>query len=99
MDISIKHNAKDQAFYASYEGQEAELAYARPTDSVIDFTHTFVDEELRGRGVGEAMAKEALQYARQHHLRVRTSCEFMADYVGKNRAEYQDILDHEPRPS
>ena len=58
----------------------------------MDFTHTFVDEELRGQGVGEALARAGLQYARQHQLQVRTSCKFMAAFV-RQHPEYQELLD------
>lgn len=92
MSISIKHHAQNQEFTATSEGHAGELAYSTPAEGVVDFTHTFVEEELRGKGVGEALARAALDYARQHQLRVRTSCKFMAAFV-RQHAEFQDLLD------
>lgn len=92
MTPSIKHQAQDQEFTADIAGKTAELAYSQPTAETIDFTHTFVDESLRGQGVGEALAKHGLAYARTHQLRVHTSCSFMADYVKRHHAEYEDLL-------
>lgn len=92
MAISVVHNQEDQSFYATVNGYEAELAYSQPTDDVIDLAHTFVDENLRGQGVGEEMARTALTYARDQHLKVLTSCRFVAAFVKRHRAEYEDLL-------
>lgn len=92
MHLDIRHQPNDQEFTATHAGYTAELAYSFPDEGVIDFSHTFVDEGLRGQGVADALAREALAYARQQHLRVRTSCQFMANFVRRHHAEYQDLL-------
>ena len=92
MQPTITHRSQDQEFIAAADGHEAELAYTLPAAGIIDFTHTFVDENWRGQGVGEALARRGLAYARQQHLRVRTSCEFMARFVQAHQDEYQDLL-------
>ena len=90
--MSIKHNTTDQEFTTARDGHTAELAYARPSDDIIDFTHTFVDEALRGQGIAEELARTALAYAREEKLKVKTTCTFMAGFVKKHHAEYADIL-------
>ncbi|MCB2377891.1 N-acetyltransferase [Hymenobacter sp. BT635] len=90
MKPTITHNEEEQTFYASLDGYEGELAYSRPTDDVVDFTHTFVDENLRGKGVGEALATTALDFARSQQLRIRTSCAYMQAYVERH-TQYQDL--------
>jgi predicted GNAT family acetyltransferase len=92
MAISVIHNEQEQSFYATVHGYEAELAYSKPTADTIDFNHTFVDENLRGQGVGEEMARTALQYARDQKLKVHTSCRFVAAFVQRHQAEYQDVV-------
>ncbi|WP_375437757.1 GNAT family N-acetyltransferase [uncultured Hymenobacter sp.] len=92
MSIPIQHQPQDQEFTATVDGHTAELAYSQPSPDTIDFAHTFVDEALRGRGVGEALAREGLAYAKQEGLRVRTSCEFMAAFVERH-PEYQELLE------
>ena len=93
MPPTITHRSQDQEFVAAADGHEAELAYSLPAPGLIDFTHTFVDESWRGQGVGEALARRGLAYAREQHLRVRTSCEFMQRFVQTHHGEYQDLLE------
>jgi predicted GNAT family acetyltransferase len=92
MSTPIEHNAQDQEFTTVREGHQAELAYSTPADGLIDFTHTFVDEGLRGQGVADELARAGLAYARDHRLKVKTSCTFMAGFVKRHHDEYADIL-------
>ena len=90
--MSIQHDAENQEFTTTRDGHTGELAYARPSETLIDFTHTFVDEALRGQGVADELARTALAYAREHKLKVKTTCTFMAGFVKRHQAEYADIL-------
>lgn len=90
--MPIQHDAPNQEFTTVRGGYRAELAYERPAQSVIDFTHTFVEEELRGKGVADELARAALDYARHEHLKVKTSCTFMAGFVKRHAADYADLL-------
>lgn len=92
MSVTIQHSSQDQEFTTTIKGHQAELAYTLPADGIIDFTHTFVDEELRGQGVAEALARQALAFARAQKLRARTSCAFMQKFVAAHHAEYADLL-------
>ncbi len=90
--MSVHHDSSAHRFTVQHDGHTGELAYELPAPGVIDFDHTFVDEALRGHGAADELARAALDYARQQHLKVRTSCEFMQAFVGRHRAEYADIL-------
>jgi len=92
MAFPIQHQPQEQEFTVAVDGHQGELAYSFPAEGVVDFTHTFVDEELRGQGVAEALARQALDFARKEHLRVRTSCKFMQKFVQAHHADYQDLL-------
>lgn len=94
MDIHVEHQLAEQAFTAETDGQEAELTYALPQEGVIDFQHTFVPEGLRGKGVAEQLARTALAYAREKHLKVIPTCQFVGSFVRRHRDEYQDLLLH-----
>lgn len=90
--MSIQHNVSAHQFTAKQADGTGELVYELPTAGVIDFVHTFVDEALRGQGVADELARAGLAYARAQHLKVRTSCEFMAAFAQRHHAEYADIL-------
>jgi len=90
--MTIQHSLANQQFTAGSGDSQAELAYSCPTPGTIDFTHTFVPEDQRGQGIADKLAETALTYAREHQLRVRTSCEFMASYVQRHHEQYADIL-------
>ncbi|WP_151087931.1 GNAT family N-acetyltransferase [Hymenobacter baengnokdamensis] len=91
--MAIHHDLVSQSFTTGQNDDPAELAYTLPAPGVIDFTHTFVPERQRGQGQADELARAGLAYARQHHLRVRTSCPFVAGFVQRHQAEYAAILD------
>ena len=82
--MDIQHAAAEQAFTTSIEGHQGKLTYARPDDATIDFQHTWVDEALRGRHVGDALAEAGLAFASAQGLRIVTSCSFIAAYVQRH---------------
>jgi len=90
--MTINHDPANQEFTAGSPKEPAELAYSLPQEGFIDFTHTFVPEDQRGQGTADELAHAGLAYARQQHLKVRTSCEFMQAFVQRHKGEYQDIL-------
>jgi predicted GNAT family acetyltransferase len=92
MDIKVQHNKEDQEFTADIPGGEAELAYSLPEKNVIDFQHTYVSENLRGKGVAEELVKTGLEYARDNKFKVIATCQFVASYVRRHKAEYESLL-------
>ncbi|GAB3289981.1 GNAT family N-acetyltransferase [Hymenobacter tenuis] len=92
MAANVEHSAENQEFTLEENGFGGELAYSQNGNDIIDFTHTYVDEELRGKGMADTLAKAGLDYAREQGLKVRTSCEFMRGFLQRN-AQYQDLLE------
>lgn len=88
---AIHHDAAQSRFATSTDTGEAVLEYIR-NGQRITFTHTGVPPEAEGRGVGSALAKVGLDYARSEGLRVRAACPFVAAFV-KNHPEYQDLIE------
>lgn len=57
----------------------------------IIFTHTEVPKALEGTGLGSMLAKAALNYAKDHQLKVMPLCPFMAGYI-KRHPEWKELL-------
>ena len=89
-DTSIRHEPTGSRFVSDVVGGEATIEYMSEGRRVI-FTHTGVPPESEGHGVGAALAKAALDWARTEKLRVVPACPFVAAYVKRHR-EYADML-------
>ncbi|NGO67260.1 GNAT family N-acetyltransferase [Streptomyces boncukensis] len=89
--VEISDNPAEERFEARIGGTLAGLAqYLRSAD-VIAFTHTEVDLAHEGRGVGSALARGALDAAREAGLKVVPVCPFFAGYIRKH-PEYQPLV-------
>jgi predicted GNAT family acetyltransferase len=64
------------------------LIYAPAGEKKLDFLSTFVDPALRGRGVGQALVREAASYARANGFEIIPTCWFA-----------KKVLDREARGS
>ena len=92
MDVNVVHEEKYQQFTVPLDGdEEAELAYARPSDKEIDFTHTFVPESARGQGIAQKMIEEGRCFARDNGYLVIATCPVVARYIARNK-QHQDLL-------
>ncbi|PTX21106.1 hypothetical protein C8N40_10275 [Pontibacter mucosus] len=92
MQYEIIHEEKYQQFTARLEqDEEAELAYAKPEDGVLDLTHTFVPEAYRGTGLAQELINTALAYARRHNLKIIATCVAVKKHIAQH-PEHQDLL-------
>jgi predicted GNAT family acetyltransferase len=91
-DVAVRHEPDAHRFAADVAGGTAELAYMYPNPNLIVFVHTEVPEEAEGGGVGSALAKAGLDWARGEGARVLPLCPFVAAYVHRH-PEYRDLLD------
>ena len=84
------HNAAAGQFEIRTAHGLAVLRYV-PEGDILDLTHTEVPAALGGRGIGSALARAALDHAREQHLAVRPSCPFVRDFITKH-PEYADVV-------
>lgn len=88
--IDITHNQAANRFETTIEGHTGSISYQDQGDRIV-YDHTIVPSELGGKGVGSALVKHALDYARNEGKKVIPTCSFVASYINKH-AEYQDLL-------
>jgi hypothetical protein len=91
MEAKVVHDEAAQEFTIDLEGDQAELAYAKPEDKVLDFQHTFVPENFRGEGMADKLIKTGLEYAQDNDYKVIASCPAVAAYVRRHK-EYEPLL-------
>lgn len=90
--MDIKHDIDETGgeFFVEFEGERsAELAY-RIDKRKLSIDHTFVDESLKGKGVGKQLVAAAVKYAREKGAKVETVCSF-ASAIFDRTEEYKDI--------
>ena len=61
------------------------------TGNIIAYTHTEVDPQFEGRGVGSMLARAVMDDARARGRTVVPICPFLAEWLGKH-PEYDDIV-------
>jgi predicted GNAT family acetyltransferase len=92
MFIQHKQEGVRGMFYLEVDGEvQAEMFFhmASPHHMVIE--HTEVDEELRGQNVGYSLVSAAVDYARQHQLKITVWCPF-AKKVFDKKPDFRDVL-------
>jgi hypothetical protein len=77
-DLPLRHEPENRRFVAELGGREAVLDYAVAEDGVLDYQHTWVPPEFRGRGIAYRLVAFGLEYARTQGFRVIPSCSFVA---------------------
>jgi predicted GNAT family acetyltransferase len=88
--VDVVHNEAQARFEAAQEGQLAVLEYRRVGNQIL-FTDTHVPTELEGRGIGSALVKTGLNFARDHKLTVVPLCPFVKSYI-ERKPEYQSLV-------
>ena len=101
----VHHNAASSRYELALPGV-AELAVAEyalepePSGNASNdrgrnrmiFTHTYVPEAMRGKGVAEKLVRAGLADARAHGRHVVPECSYVATFIKRHIAEYGDLL-------
>jgi len=78
-------------FELEENGETAYLEFEVDQTGWITLYHTEVPPALRGRGIAGTLAKTALEYARDHQLKVDVVCPLVANFLSKN-PEFQPLV-------
>ncbi|MEQ9306763.1 MAG: GNAT family N-acetyltransferase [Marinoscillum sp.] len=90
-NLQIKHDLIGKLFFLKVKGGNAELHYKRHGDDFIDIVSTNVPKESEKFGLGTILVESAIDFAEEQHLRIKSSCEMVDQYIHKH-PEYQHLL-------
>jgi uncharacterized protein len=92
MDVRVTDNRERNRYEAwTPAGDEAGIVGYQKTPELIVFTHTEVEPEFEGQGIGSALAAGALNHARAQNLAVLPLCPFIKSYIDRHQ-EYADLV-------
>lgn len=95
--VEVINNAEAGRFEATVDGHTAYTEY-RVLASGVLFPHTEVPTALEGRGVGSALVRAALDFAREKGLKVMPVCPFVAAWI-RRHPEAHDLVHPDYRPA
>jgi predicted GNAT family acetyltransferase len=90
----VAHDPDRRRFVAALEsadGAEAVLDYREVGQGTLDYHHTYVPDQHRGKGVAGELARAALDHARDQGVKVIPSCWYVRRFIDRHR-EYQDLV-------
>ena len=88
--INVVNNEVAERFEVQLDGSIALLQYRRLGERIV-YIHTEVPDALAGRGIGGALARTSLEFARAQHLTVVPLCPFVRAYI-QQHPEYQTLV-------
>jgi len=91
--IEITKSDEDDSgrYFVSIDGDEAEMTYTKLGLKLISIDHTFVPDSMRGKGIAQALALNAVEDARRTGWKIVPRCSFMQAQF-KRHADWSDVL-------
>jgi len=89
--IRVADNPEASRFEAYLDGQVAGFSEYLTKPGRLIFTHTVVEPEYEGQGVGSKLVREELDDVRKRGLKVTPACPFVRAYIRRHQ-EYQDLV-------
>ena len=86
---AVRNNPALSRFELDLEDGIAVIDY-HAAPGVLNFYHTEVPPQLRGRGIAARLVHEALQQVRAQGLKVVPSCSYVAIYIDRH-PEFADL--------
>lgn len=78
-------------YVVQLDAAEAEMTYSRAGESMIIIDHTLVPDAMRGRSVGQALVRRAVQDARAEGRSIVPLCTFAKAQIERH-PDWQDVL-------
>ncbi len=90
--VSREESSSKGRYLARLEGHEAEMSYSLAGGHTIIIDHTGVPDALRGRNVGQALVRRAVEDARREKRRILPLCPFAKAQIARH-PEWHDVLE------
>jgi predicted GNAT family acetyltransferase len=98
-DTEVTRDEAAQRYDLRVGGQLAGFAEYQTTPELIVFTHTVIEPQFEGQGLGSTLARAALDDVRAAGGRqVLPLCPFITSWIGRH-AEYADLVYRAPEPT
>ena len=86
----VEKSPKHFALEFEQEGMKlAEIEWIERNE-IMDMTHTYVSDALRGQGVAKKLLDRAADYARENNLKMNAICSYVVAAFEKSEA-YNDV--------
>ena len=85
--MTVTHDPEQFRFVVTLSDGDAQLFYAPFGDDMLDLQHTEVPPSGQGQGVGDALVRAALAYARERGLRVIATCPYVQVWLRRHPDE------------
>lgn len=90
--IEHENKGNDQRFAIYAEGDYAgELTFREEGNSMM-IDHTEVEKEYEGKGFGKQLVMHAVDYAREHDMKIKPYCEYAHKVLTRDES-YRDVLE------
>ncbi|MGC0053533.1 GNAT family N-acetyltransferase [Brucella pituitosa] len=94
IQIRKSDNTDSGRYFVVINGDEAEMTYTKLGPALISIDHTFVPDSMRGKGVAQALALNAVEDARKTGWNIVPRCSFMQAQV-KRHSDWSDVIETE----
>ncbi|KAB0571715.1 N-acetyltransferase [Brucella pituitosa] len=94
IQIRKSDNTDSGRYFVVINGDEAEMTYTKLGPALISIDHTFVPDSMRGKGVAQALALNAVEDARKTGWKIVPRCSFMQAQV-KRHSDWSDVIETE----
>ncbi|HEX9938199.1 MAG TPA: GNAT family N-acetyltransferase [Longimicrobium sp.] len=88
--VQVQRNEAEEQFEALVGGEKAVLTYAEQNGKFY-VLHTEVPEAMEGHGVGSALVRAAMDYAREQGVKAVPFCAFAKAWLQRHQ-DYSDMV-------
>jgi predicted GNAT family acetyltransferase len=90
--MTVRNNADARTYDALVDGKEVGTMVYELKGTMVVISHTVIEPEYRGRGIGSELVRHGLDDIRERGMTVSNFCGFVATFI-ENHPEYEDLLD------